>query len=156
MNQVTRPISRLANCHPSSQKSDAVTAANSELLAKNKISHIVNIPPSINFFGPLRIPYRISQKYPNWKPKYLRLYVTDDPKGKIAKFFEVRNNMIVKKNDSFYYGPGEDYTKKEVTKRTAIREMARRPNLVSSDFIWEIPIKDFLTASDEVQRSCLM
>ncbi|POG62785.1 hypothetical protein GLOIN_2v1692587 [Rhizophagus irregularis DAOM 181602=DAOM 197198] len=64
--------------------------------------------------------------------------------------------MIVKKNDSFYYGPGEDYPKKEVAKRAAIREMARRPNLVSSNFIWEIPIKDFLTASDEVQRSCLM
>ncbi|CAB5194847.1 unnamed protein product [Rhizophagus irregularis] len=61
--------------------------------------------------------------------------------------------MIVKKNDSFYYGPGEDYPKKEVAKRAAIREMARRPNLVSSNFIWEIPIKDFLTASDEVQRT---
>ncbi|RGB44035.1 signal recognition particle, alpha subunit, N-terminal-domain-containing protein [Rhizophagus diaphanus] len=70
--------------------------------------------------------------------------------------YDAQNNMIVKKNDSFYYGPGEDYPKKEVAKRAAIREMARRPNLVSSDFIWEIPIKDFLTASDEVQRSCLM
>ncbi|PKK80295.1 hypothetical protein RhiirC2_859996 [Rhizophagus irregularis] len=70
--------------------------------------------------------------------------------------YDTQNNMIVKKNDSFYYGPGEDYPKKEVAKRAAIREMARRPNLVSSDFIWEIPIKDFLTASDEIQRSCLM
>jgi hypothetical protein len=70
--------------------------------------------------------------------------------------YDARNNMIVKKNDSFYYGPGKDYPKKEIAKRTAMREMARRPNLVTSDFIWEVPIKDFLTASDEVQRSCLM
>ncbi|CAB4434835.1 unnamed protein product [Rhizophagus irregularis] len=28
--------------------------------------------------------------------------------------------------------------------------------LAISDYIWEIPIKDFLTASDEVQRSCLV
>ncbi|GBC03987.1 hypothetical protein RclHR1_05440005 [Rhizophagus clarus] len=70
--------------------------------------------------------------------------------------YDVRNNMIVKKNDSFYYGPGKDYPKKEVAKRAAMREIERRPNLVTSDFIWEVPIKDFLTASDEVQRSCLM
>ncbi|RGB36093.1 protein-tyrosine phosphatase-like protein [Rhizophagus diaphanus] len=78
--------------------SDAVTAANSELLAENKISHIVNISPCINFFGPSRIPYRISQKYPDWKPKYLRLYVSDDPKGKIEKFFESSNSFIHEAN----------------------------------------------------------
>ncbi|CAG8736791.1 21500_t:CDS:2, partial [Rhizophagus irregularis] len=27
--------------------------------------------------------------------------------------YDTQNNMIVKKNDSFYYGPGEDYPKKE-------------------------------------------
>ncbi|CAB5390312.1 unnamed protein product [Rhizophagus irregularis] len=78
--------------------SDAVTAANSRLLAENKISHIVNISPCINFFGPSRITYCISQKYPDWKPKYLRLYVSDDPKGKISKFFEVSNTFIHEAN----------------------------------------------------------
>ncbi|GBC16542.2 dual specificity protein phosphatase 14-like [Rhizophagus irregularis DAOM 181602=DAOM 197198] len=78
--------------------SDAVTAANSRLLAENKISHIVNISPCINFFGPSRITYCISQKYPDWKPKYLRLYVSDDPKGKISKFFEVSNAFIHEAN----------------------------------------------------------
>ncbi|CAB4434072.1 unnamed protein product [Rhizophagus irregularis] len=78
--------------------SDAVTAANSGLLAENKISHIVNISPCINFFGPSRITYCISQRYPDWKPKYLRLYVSDDPKGKISKFFEVSNSFIHEAN----------------------------------------------------------
>jgi hypothetical protein len=34
--------------------------------------------------------------------------------------------------------------------------MREDPIFAASDFIWEVPIKDFLTASDEVQRSCLM
>ena len=64
--------------------------------------------------------------------------------------------MIVKKNDSFYYGPGKDYPKEEVAKKAAIREMTRGPNFATSDFILEVPIKDFLTASDKVQQNCLM
>ncbi|CAB4383366.1 unnamed protein product [Rhizophagus irregularis] len=34
--------------------------------------------------------------------------------------------------------------------------VGKKTRLATSDYIWEIPIKDFLAASDEVQRSCLM
>ncbi|PKC63327.1 hypothetical protein RhiirA1_463913 [Rhizophagus irregularis] len=34
--------------------------------------------------------------------------------------------------------------------------VGEKPRLAISDYIWEIPIKDFLAASNEVQRSCLM
>ncbi|CAG8494396.1 17261_t:CDS:10, partial [Funneliformis caledonium] len=66
------------------------------------------------------------------------------------------NNMIVKKTDSYYYGPGKLYLKKEAAKKAAIQDMARKPNLAITDFIWEVPVKDFLTASYDVRRNCLM
>ncbi|CAB5379218.1 unnamed protein product [Rhizophagus irregularis] len=74
--------------------SGAKVGANGDLLAKNKITHIINISPCRNFFES-KIPISLLQKYPNWKsPKYLRLYVKDRPEENIEKFFNVSNKFI--------------------------------------------------------------
>ncbi|GBC01919.1 hypothetical protein RclHR1_04390004 [Rhizophagus clarus] len=78
--------------------SGASTAANGDLLARNKITHIINISPCRNFFES-KIP--LLQKYPHWKPpKYLRLYVRDVPGENIEKFFNasVSNRFLYEAN----------------------------------------------------------
>ncbi|CAB4402888.1 unnamed protein product [Rhizophagus irregularis] len=67
--------------------SDAATGANSDLLARYKITHIINVSPCVNFFEK-----NVPQKYPNWDPpKYLRLNTSEI---NIAEFFDVSNLFI--------------------------------------------------------------
>ncbi|RGB35735.1 hypothetical protein C1646_759000 [Rhizophagus diaphanus] len=56
--------------------------------------------------------------------------------------YDARNIMIIKRMIFLLR-----FSEKIIIKRVAMREMRR---LTTPDFIWEIPIKDFFAASDEV------